>query len=146
LKCSLATDLLKEDFKMNMANFTPLREMTPTPAKQPTPNLKALRERKAELMQEFCIPITPELKAQLKKIGTEPELDRFCAKLIRDYLSDDRLEDVYFSKLASKYYGRQNVRECTIINYIGKRGFEHLFRKGYIKYAGLIRGYRVYNI
>jgi hypothetical protein len=133
----------------SMANFTPIltKEMvTSTLPPSPTPNLKLIRKEKIELLKDFCVPITESIKAQLKELNTEIALDNYCTKLVREFLSDERISDKYFSKIVGRYYGKELLRESTIIHLVGQIGFSQLCRKGYITYVGIKDGRKYYSL
>lgn len=55
--------------------------------KMKKPSLKAYRKEKLKMLDEFCIPITTEIKNALAERETEIAIDNYCHSLIANYLN-----------------------------------------------------------
>lgn len=51
--------------------------------------LKEYREMKMQVLDDFCIKITPEIKRELNNRNSEIEIDHYCHDLIKKWLGCD---------------------------------------------------------
>ena len=49
--------------------------------------MKSYYKEKLQLLQDFAIPITAQIKAHLKQCTSEIAMDNYCHSLITDWLS-----------------------------------------------------------